>query len=424
MESVLPLTMKAVRGIIIKYPNSGRGNRPEGEGGALLIEFLLRKFVKDYQNVKDPAVRERYGTLSGAVGIFLNLMISLGKFTAGVITSSVAVTADAFNNLSDAASSLVTLVGFRLAGQKADDDHPFGHGRIEYLAGLAVSVAILLVGLELAKSAVGKILHPEAVSFSPLSAGILAASILVKLWMYVFNRTLSRRIESAAMAATAADSLSDCVATSAVLLGLLAGHFADLSIDGWVGVVVAAFVFKTGWEAAKDTISPLLGQPPDPALVSGIRETVLEHPEVRGVHDLIVHDYGPGHIMASLHAEVSIDADMAATHDVIDNIERELGSKYHIMATIHMDPIATDDSLVNARRDEMLELARQIDPEITLHDFRMTEGPTHTNLIFDLVVPRKCPMSDGEVRQEMARLARVRNSRYLTVIQIDHPYTE
>lgn len=389
-----------------------------------MIEFLLRKFVKDYQNVKDPAVRERYGTLSGAVGIFLNLMISLGKFTAGVITSSVAVTADAFNNLSDAASSLVTLVGFRLAGQKADDDHPFGHGRIEYLAGLAVSVAILLVGLELAKSAVGKILHPEAVSFSLLSAGILAASILVKLWMYVFNRTLSRRIESAAMAATAADSLSDCVATSAVLLGLLAGHFADLSIDGWVGVVVAAFVFKTGWEAAKDTISPLLGQPPDPALVSGIRETVLEHPEVRGVHDLIVHDYGPGHIMASLHAEVSIDADMAATHDVIDNIERELGSKYHIMATIHMDPIATDDSLVNARRDEMLELARQIDPEITLHDFRMTEGPTHTNLIFDLVVPRKCPMSDGEVRQEMARLARVRNSRYLTVIQIDHPYTE
>ena len=389
-----------------------------------MIEFLLRKFVKDYQNVKDPAVRERYGTLSGAVGIFLNLMISLGKFTAGVITSSVAVTADAFNNLSDAASSLVTLVGFRLAGQKADDDHPFGHGRIEYLAGLAVSVAILLVGLELAKTAVGKILHPEAVSFSPLSAGILAASILVKLWMYVFNRTLSRRIESAAMAATAADSLSDCVATSAVLLGLLVGHFADLSIDGWVGVVVAAFVFKTGWEAAKDTISPLLGQPPDPALVSGIRETVLEHPEVRGVHDLIVHDYGPGHIMASLHAEVSIDADMAATHDVIDNIERELGSKYHIMATIHMDPIATDDSLVNARRDEMLELARQIDPEITLHDFRMTEGPTHTNLIFDLVVPRKCPMSDGEVRQEMARLARVRNSRYLTVIQIDHPYTE
>ncbi|MEA4955303.1 MAG: cation diffusion facilitator family transporter [Pseudoflavonifractor sp.] len=389
-----------------------------------MTEFLLRKCVKDYQDVKNPAVRERYGTLSGAVGIFLNLMISLGKFAAGVITSSVAVTADAFNNLSDAASSLVTLVGFRLAGQKADDDHPFGHGRIEYLAGLAVSVAILLVGLELAKSAVGKILHPETVLFSPLSAGILSASILVKLWMYFFNRDLSRRIESAAMAATAADSLSDCVATGAVLLGLVVGHFAKVSIDGWVGVLVAAFVFKTGWGAAKDTISPLLGQAPDPALVAGIRETVLIHPEVSGVHDLIVHDYGPGHVMASLHAEVSVDADMATTHDVIDNIERELGSKYHIMATIHMDPIATDDSLVNARKAEMLELARQIDPTITLHDFRMTEGPTHTNLIFDLVVPRKCPLSDGEVRQEMARRALERNARYLTVIQIDHSYTE
>lgn len=389
-----------------------------------MTEFLLRKCVKDYQDVKNPAVRERYGTLSGAVGIFLNLMISLGKFAAGVITSSVAVTADAFNNLSDAASSLVTLVGFRLAGQKADDDHPFGHGRMEYLAGLAVSVAILLVGLELAKSAVGKILHPETVLFSPLSVGILSVSILVKLWMYFFNRDLGRRIDSAAMAATAADSLSDCVATGAVLLGLVVGYFAKVSIDGWVGVLVAAFVFKTGWGAAKDTISPLLGQAPDPALVAGIRETVLIHPEVSGVHDLIVHDYGPGHIMASLHAEVSIDADMAATHDVIDNIERELGSKYHIMATIHMDPIATDDSLVNARKAEMLELARQIDPAITLHDFRMTEGPTHTNLIFDLVVPRKCPLSDGEVRQEMARRALERNARYLTVIQIDHPYVE
>lgn len=389
-----------------------------------MIEFLLRRFVGNYQDVRDPAVRERYGALSGGVGIFLNLLLSLGKFSAGTITSSVAVMADAFNNLSDAASSLVTLVGFRLAGQKADDDHPFGHGRIEYLSGLAVSVVILLVGLELAKSAVKKILRPEAVSFSVLSAAILGASILVKLWMYLFNRNLSRRIDSAAMAASAADSLTDCVATGAVLLGLLADHFAHLSIDGWVGVVVAAFVLKTGWDAAQDTISPLLGQPPDPALVEGIRETVLAHPEVSGLHDLIVHDYGPGHTMASLHAEVSVDADMAATHDVIDNIERELGEKYRIIATIHMDPIATSDRLVNDRKAEMLALARQIEPDITIHDFRMTEGPTHTNLIFDLVVPRKCPLSDAEVQEEMALRARERNSRYLTVIQIDHPYTE
>ncbi|MDD5937395.1 MAG: cation diffusion facilitator family transporter [Clostridiales bacterium] len=389
-----------------------------------MTEFLLRRFVKDYQDVKDPAVRERYGTLSGMTGILLNLLLSMGKFIAGVITGAVSVTADAFNNLSDAASSLVTLVGFRLAGQEADADHPFGHGRMEYLAGLAVSVAILLVGVELAKGAIGKILHPEAVAFSVLSAGILACSILVKLWMYCFNKNLSRRIDSAAMAATAADSLSDCVATSAVLLGLLVGHFAHVSIDGWVGVVVSAFVLRAGWEAAKDTVSPLLGQAPDPALVEGIQKTVLAHPEVVGIHDLVVHDYGPGHIMVTLHAEVSLHADIAETHDVIDNIERELGQKYHLQATIHMDPIATDDERVNARKEEMLELSHQIDPGITIHDFRMTEGPTHTNLIFDMVVPRSCKFTDDQVKQEMARMARGKNERYMTVIQVDHSYVD
>ncbi len=387
-----------------------------------MTQFLLRCFVRGYENVQDPAVRERYGTLSGAVGVALNLCLSLGKFLAGLATGAVSVTADAFNNLSDAATSVVTLVGFRLAGQKADEDHPYGHGRMEYLAGLAVSAAILLVGVELAKGALEKILHPEAVRFSWLSAAILCASIALKLWMYLFNRELSRRISSAAMAATAADSLSDCVATAAVLLGLLVSHFAQVSIDGWVGILVAAFVLRAGWEAAKDTIDPLLGQAPDPALVAGIRETVLAHPEIAGIHDLMVHDYGPGHIMASLHAEVSIDADMAYTHDVIDNVERELGSKYHIIATIHMDPIVTDDEHINSLREEMLSLARQIDPGITLHDFRMTEGPSHTNLIFDLVVPRSCAIPDEEIRREMARLAKERDPRYITVVQVDHSF--
>ncbi len=388
-----------------------------------MTEFLLRRFVRDYQDTQDPQVRERYGTLSGVVGILLNLALSLGKLLAGILTASVSVTADAFNNLSDAASSLVTLVGFRLAGQKADDHHPYGHGRMEYLAGLAVSVAILLVGVELAKSAIGKILRPEAVTFSWLSVGILAASILVKLWMYRFNKGLSRRISSAAMAATAADSLSDCVATAAVLLGLLVGHFLHLSIDGWVGVLVAAFVLRAGWESVKDTVDPLLGQAPDPELVEGIRRTVLAHPEIAGIHDLMVHDYGPGHVMASLHAEVSMDADMAETHDVIDNVERELAAKYHIMATIHMDPIVTNDGHINAVREELLAMARSLHPDMTLHDFRMTEGPSHVNLIFDLVVPRDCPLSDDEVRREMARLAAQRDPRYLTVIQVDHAYT-
>ena len=258
-----------------------------------MINRLVRLFIQDCDNVTDPAVREKYGVLSGAVGIVLNLLLSAGKFFAGVVTGSIAITADAFNNLSDAGSSVVTLVGFKLAGQKADDGHPFGHGRAEYLAGLLVSLMILLVGLELGKTSIGKILRPEAVDFSLVSVAILAASILVKLWMSHFNRVLGKKLGSAAMAATAADSLSDVVATSAVLAGTLAGHFAHLSIDGWAGAVVAVFILKAGWGAAKDTINPLLGASPDPELVHAIREVVLSHPQVVGMHDLIINDYGP-----------------------------------------------------------------------------------------------------------------------------------
>ena len=387
-----------------------------------MTKFLLRRFVKDYENVTDPEVRERYGTLSGCVGILLNLLISLSKFIAGVLTGAVSVTADAFNNLSDAASSLVTLVGFRLAGREADEDHPFGHGRFEYLAGLGVAVAILLVGVELAKGAVGKILHPEDVAFDFLSAGILVLSIAVKMWMYFFNRNLGKRISSAARAATAADSLSDCVATGAVLLGLIVGQATGYSIDGWVGILVAFFVLRAGWEAAKDTIDPLLGQAPDPELVKGIRETVLAHPEISGVHDLVVHDYGPGHRMVSLHAEVDINGDMAVTHDVIDNVEKELAGRYRVIATIHMDPLAIHDAHVNEVKEQVAGLARQLHEGTTIHDFRMTEGPTHTNLIFDLVLPRSCPLSEEEARREMARLAREANPRYLTVVQVDRFY--
>lgn len=387
-----------------------------------MIQLLLKRFVPDYENTGDPAVRERYGTLSGVVGIVLNLCLTAAKLAAGLMTGAVSVTADAFNNLSDAATSLVTLLGFRLAGRAADEDHPFGHGRYEYLAGMAVSVAVLVVGIELAKSAVEKILHPEVVEFSLLSAGILTAAILVKLWMYLFNRELSRRVSSAAMGAVAADSISDSCATAAVLAGLLVGHFFHLSIDGWVGILVSAFVLRAGWESLRDTLDPLLGKAPDPELVKGIEQTVLAHPEISGVHDLVVHDYGPGHIMATLHAEVSMDADIGYTHDVIDNVERELRDKFRILATIHMDPIVTNDGRVTELRGEMLALARELDERITLHDFRMTEGPTHINLIFDLVVPLDCPLSEEELRREMFRRAQARDSRYITVIEIDRPY--
>ena len=385
---------------------------------------LVRLFIKDCDNVTDPAVRERYGILSGAVGIVLNLLLSVGKLFAGLMTGSISITADAFNNLSDAGSSVVTLVGFKLAGQKADDGHPFGHGRMEYLAGLLVSLMILLVGVELGRSSIGKILRPEAVDFSLVSTGILAASILVKLWMGQFNRGLGRKIGSAAMAATAADSLSDAVATAAVLAGTLVNRFAHVNIDGWVGLAVAVFILRSGWGAAKDTINPLLGESPDPELVKQLRELVLSHPQVVGMHDLIIHDYGPGRRLCSFHAEVPQDADILDAHDAIDHIEREIKEKFGIETTVHMDPIATADEKVNQLRRQVADLARVVEPEMTIHDFRVVRGPTHTNVIFDAVVPHKCRLTDEEVLQRLRRAVSALDPAYQAVIQIDRAYVE
>ena len=383
---------------------------------------LVRLFIKDCDNVTDPAVRERYGILSGAVGIVLNLLLSAGKLFAGLMTGSISITADAFNNLSDAGSSVVTLVGFKLAGQKADDGHPFGHGRMEYLAGLLVSLMILLVGVELGRSSIGKILRPEAVDFSLVSTGILAASILVKLWMGQFNRGLGRKIGSAAMAATAADSLSDAVATAAVLAGTLVNRFAHVNIDGWVGLAVAVFILRSGWGAAKDTINPLLGESPDPELVKQLRELVLSHPQVVGMHDLIIHDYGPGRRLCSFHAEVPQDADILDAHDAIDHIEREIKEKFGIETTVHMDPIATADEKVNQLRRQVADLARVV--EMTIHDFRVVRGPTHTNVIFDAVVPHKCRLTDEEVLQRLRQAVSALDPAYQAVIQIDRAYVE
>ena len=385
---------------------------------------LVRLFIKDCDNVTDPAVRERYGILSGAVGIVLNLLLSAGKLFAGLMTGSISITADAFNNLSDAGSSVVTLVGFKLAGQKADDGHPFGHGRMEYLAGLLVSLMILLVGVELGRSSIGKILHPEAVDFSLVSTGILAASILVKLWMGQFNRGLGRKIGSAAMAATAADSISDAVATAAVLAGTLVNRFAHVNIDGWVGLAVAVFILRSGWGAAKDTINPLLGESPDPELVKQLRDLVLSHPQVVGMHDLIIHDYGPGRRLCSFHAEVPQDADILDAHDAIDHIEREIKEKFGIETTVHMDPIATADEKVNQLRRQVADLARVVEPEMTIHDFRVVRGPTHTNVIFDAVVPYKCRLTDEEVLQRLRRAVSALDPAYQAVIQIDRAYVE
>ena len=370
-----------------------------------------------------PETRQRCGVLSGGIGIGLNLLLFGGKLMAGMLTASIAVTADAFNNLSDAASSIVTLVGFRLAGQEADEEHPFGHGRMEYLAGLAVSMLILLVGVELAKSSVEKIIHPETVTLSVLSAVILAVSVLVKLWMFWFNRGLSKTIHSAALSATAADSLSDGLATTTLLLGLLAGYFFALPLDGWLGLAVALFILRAGWGAAKDTVDPLLGRPMDPELAADIDRIVLGHDYILGIHDLVYHDYGPGRAMMSLHAEVPADGNFLEIHDVIDHIERELKAKHHIETSIHMDPVVRDGR-TDALRMQTAELARDMDPALTIHDFRITAGPIHTNLLFDVVVPYGFRLSDAEVRGELSSRIKELSDRYFAVIQVDHSYVE
>ncbi len=386
------------------------------------MDFFIN-FCLHSKDPQAPESRQRCGILSGGIGIALNLLLFLGKLLAGIVTSSIAVTADAFNNLSDAASSVVTLVGFHLAGQEADEEHPFGHGRMEYLAGLVVALLILLVGVELVQSSVDKILHPEPVVFSTLSAVILAVSIGVKLWMFWFNRALSRRIQSAALAATAADSLSDAAGTGILLLGLLAGRFFALPLDGWLGLAVALFILRTGWGAAKDTIDPLLGRPMDPQLAADIDRIVLGHNYILGIHDLVYHDYGPGRAMMSLHAEVPADGDFLAIHDVIDHIERELKAKHHIETCIHMDPVMRDER-TQALRAQVERIVKGVDPVLTLHDFRITAGPIHTNILFDVVVPYGFRLSDGQVRAALYEGIKELSDRYFPVVQVDRSYVE
>ena len=388
-----------------------------------MIELLSHWLIRNRENTGDPAVRLAYGRLCGLVGIGLNLLLSGGKLFAGTVSGSVAVTADAFNNLSDAGSSVVTLLGFQLAGKKPDPQHPFGHGRIEYISGLVVSGLILLMGVELGKSSVEKILHPEAVDFSLLAVGILVASIAVKLYMYLYNRRIGRRISSAAMEATATDSLSDAIATTAVLAAMLVGRFTALMIDGWVGLVVAYFILFSGYQAAKETLGPLLGQPPEQELVERIRQMVLSHPPICGIHDLVVHDYGPGRMMVSLHAEVPAHGDILELHDVIDTAEMELKRTLHCNAVIHMDPIITDDAQIVQLRRRVAELVRQVDSGMTIHDFRVVPGPSHTNLIFDAVLPFGEHITEAEAaRQIRERVRQMDGGEYYAVVTVENPY--
>ena len=387
-----------------------------------MIELLARLFIRGRDTLTPSALRQAYGQLCGMVGIGLNLLLFAVKFFAGALSGSIAITADAFNNLSDAGSSLVTLLGFRLAGRKPDPEHPFGHGRMEYISGLVVAGLILLMGVELGKSSLKKILQPEDIVSSPLVLIILALSVAVKLYMFYYNRSIGRKIKSSAMTATATDSLSDAVSTTAVLVATLVAQFTGLNIDGWVGMLVALFILFSAYKAAKETLSPLLGQTPEPEFVERIQQIVLSYPEVQNVHDLVVHDYGPGRVMISLHAEVPADGDLLQLHDVIDNIEQRLKKELGCMAVIHMDPIATNDAHTTALRQAVSEQVKTIDPRLTIHDFRMVPGPSHTNLIFDVVVPYDVKLSAEQVRHRIGELVAQMDGNYFAVVQIDNSY--
>lgn len=389
-----------------------------------MISLLSRIFIKNHKDYGDYGVRRAYGTLCSLWGIVLNAFLFAGKFFAGLLTGSIAITADSFNNLGDAGSSIITLLGFRLSAQKPDPDHPFGHGRFEYLSGLFVSIAILLMGFELAKSSLDKIIHPVQVEFNIIAVIILIVSIIVKAYMSFYNKAIGKKIDSAAMRATGADSLADTIATFVVLCVTVISRHIPFSIDGYAGMLVAAFILWTGINSVRETISPLLGQPPDEEFVKQVSEIVLSHDVVTSIHDLVVHDYGPGRLMITLHAEIPSDIDIMLAHDIIDNIEIEVARKLGCHCTIHMDPVNVDDEYTNSLRMMAARLAAQIDDSITIHDFRCVCGPTHTNLIFDAVIPFDCKIADDEFKSRISELIKENDPQFNCVITIDKSFVK
>ena len=387
-----------------------------------MTQALIRKFVKNAQDLQDPQVRGAYGNLASVVSILCNLLLFAGKFAAGTLFGSVAIAADAMNNLSDASSNVVSLLGFKLAAKPADRDHPYGHGRFEYLAALTVAVMVVLIGFELGRTSLDKILHPTAVIFSWLSVAVLVLSIVVKLWMAVFNRHIGKLIGSSALEATADDSRNDVISTGAVLIATLLVRFTTLPLDGWMGLAVAAFILYSGAGLIKETVDPLLGQAPDPELVQYIQKKALSYPGVLGVHDLMVHDYGPGRRFASLHLEMPAEGDVMASHDLIDNIEQDFLRNDGLHVVIHYDPIVTSDSAVGSLRRWLAAQVKQIDPELTIHDLRTVPGPTHTNVIFDCVVPPDFAMPEQELHDRLCALVKSRDEHYICVPMIESSF--
>lgn len=388
-----------------------------------MTDLIVKTFIKDHKNINDSKVRTRYGILSGCVGIALNVVLCLMKFFVGSMTGSIAITADAVNNLSDAGSSAVTVFGFKMAGKPADRDHPFGHGRIEYITAMIVSFIILFMGIELAIQSVEKIRSPENVQFSLIGAVIIAVSILGKLWLAFFNKSLGRKIHSPAMTAVVADSISDIAATSITLIALiLSNFFPNLHVDGWLGIVVACFVLKAGLDIFRDTLSTLIGKSPSKELVEALKKKILSYDHVSGIHDLIVHSYGPGRDFATVHVEMPSDLNVMVGHNIIDDIENDVKKEMGIDLTIHYDPIEVNNERVTELKEITESVVRKVNPELSIHDFRIVDGPMHTNLIFDVVIPYGFKESPKEIISEISSQISEINSSYFTVIKAEHSF--
>ena len=387
-----------------------------------MTDLLCKIFVKDHKNTTDPHVRTAYGTLVSSVGILLNLLLFAAKFLVGTLFGAVSIVADAVNNLSDAGSQIISLISFRISAKPADREHPFGHARIEYVASMIVSFLILYIGLDLLMESINKILHPQLPEKSWLAVWVLLGSILLKLWLALFNLKIGKRIHSSVMKATAQDSLSDVLSTTGVLIAtLLLLLFSDmtLNLDAYMGVIVAALILVAGLKILNETKNSILGEAPADEIVEMIHQTVAKYDGVIGIHDLIVHNYGPGHVIAALHVEVDGKVDIFVSHDMIDNIERDLRKNCNIEATIHLDPVVTDDERINSLKPQVQAAVAEIDPSLRIHDFRFVEGTTHTNLIFDIATPFEVKVSDEEIKRQVADKISRLDPSYFTVITVD-----
>lgn len=388
-----------------------------------MIQLIIRTFIKNYKDVENHHVRESYGKLAGVVGIISNIILFIIKFTVGILFKSISVTADAVNNLSDAGSSIITLIGFKLSGKPADAKHPYGHARMEYITGLAVSFIIILLGVQLIQTSFDKVLHPEESVFSYLTITVLIISILMKLWQGMFNKKVGKTIHSTALEATAADSINDVVATSAVLLSTIIAKWTGVNLDGYMGILVAVFILVSGVKMIGETINPLLGMAPDQEMVDQIYKKIMSYDTVLGIHDLVVHNYGPQRCFASVHVEVPASQDILISHDIIDNIERDFARDMDIHLVVHLDPIVTDDETTNLLKAQVKHIVKDISPDLSIHDFRAVVGVSHTNLIFDVCVPFSVKMSDAEITGLISQKVKEINPTYYTVIVVDRSYT-